>query len=147
MAYRIRSLPWYYKARKRLYIEPTEEDENIAKSPKNFWEPSLQINGEGSYVGIKNYGMNYFKDIFTPRQLFCLSTFTSFFPELFEKLQQDFIASLDSSNKKFKDFENTSDLSKQYASLISTYLCFALNKVIEDPNYLGGILLRHKWDY
>ena len=75
--------------RGRVYLEPTEEQENIALSalPKNTPETDLPERALGFRV--QEYGMTKWRDLFTDRQLVALTTFTNLVGEARERIRAD----------------------------------------------------------
>jgi len=63
--------------RQRVYITPTKEMEEAAKSVKNIEKPELTISGSTQYIGVKPYGMERFDQLFSSRQLKAMTTFTA----------------------------------------------------------------------
>jgi len=62
--------------RGRIYLAPTAKMEEIAKQAKPTWKPDVLISGTTQYLGVKPYGIEFFSQLFTDRQLLALSTFS-----------------------------------------------------------------------
>ena len=79
--------------RSRVYLEPTEEQDNMALSamPKNTPETDLPERALGFRV--QEYGMTKWRDLFTPRQLVALTTFSDLVGEARERIRADAMAS------------------------------------------------------
>ena len=57
------------------------------------WKPDVAIAGECTqYLGVKPYGMDDFGDLFTPRQLVALTTFSDLVQEARERVKRDALA-------------------------------------------------------
>ena len=78
--------------RSRVYLEPTEEQENISLSamPKDTPETDLPERALGFRV--QEYGMTKWRDLFTDRQLVALTTFSDLVVEVRERVQRDAVA-------------------------------------------------------
>jgi putative DNA methylase len=80
--------------RGRVYLSPTPEHEAIAASAKPVWRPDNKLPDNPRDFKTPNYGMTTFGDLFTPRQLVALTTFSDLVGEVREKIYQDALASL-----------------------------------------------------
>lgn len=78
--------------RGRVYLEPTEEMEFIAKNVSPTWKPDVPMPSNPRWFSPPAYGMTNFGDIFTPRQLVALNTFSDLVMEAREKVKEDAIA-------------------------------------------------------
>jgi len=65
----------------RVYLSPTKEIEEIAKSAKPDWKPNTQINHNPRDIRTQLYGLNEYGDLFTSRQLVALTTFSDLVQE------------------------------------------------------------------
>jgi putative DNA methylase len=73
---------------------------------------------------VQNYGMTSWRDLYSPRQLLALSTFSEILVEVRERINQDAVSLVD-------DKTNLSDGgsgSTAYADAVITYLAFAIDK-------------------
>ncbi|UFP93638.1 DUF559 domain-containing protein [Gloeobacter morelensis] len=75
--------------RSRVYLPATEEHEAIAASAKPTWKPENVLQGNPRYISPPPYGMVTFADLFTPRQLTALTTFSDLVSEVREKVIAD----------------------------------------------------------
>ena len=75
--------------RSRVYLEPTEEQENVALSaiPRDTPETDLPERALGFRV--QEYGMTKWRDLFTPRQLVALTTFSDLVAGARNRVQSD----------------------------------------------------------
>ena len=62
--------------RGRVYLAPMPEHAAIARKAKPEWKPEVTISGSTGYLGVKPYGMERFDQLFTPRQILALTTFS-----------------------------------------------------------------------
>ncbi|MEQ6918731.1 DUF1156 domain-containing protein [Halomonas aquatica] len=113
--------------RERVYISPSVEHEEIAKSAVPDWEPNLPISGSTQYLGVKPYGIEKFSELFTKRQLVALNEFFQLIGEVEGKIEEDF--------RDVNGDEDEAPLSMggrgsiAYAQAVCSYLVFALGKV------------------
>jgi len=76
-------------ARGRVYLAPTMEMETIAAQAKPEWKPETKLPDNTRDFKTPNYGMDGFGDLFTPRQLVALTTFSDLVQEAREKIKGD----------------------------------------------------------
>ena len=116
--------------RERVYIDPIEEMETFALSIKSPWKPDQEMTQESSnLVSGRGYGIKYWHEIFTERQLLALSTFSDLMSMIYEQVKKDTeIASellIDSA------FKTNKDLIPIYAESICIYLTCVLSKAAD----------------
>lgn len=75
-------------ARGRVYLSPIQEMVVIAESAKPAWKPENLLVGK-CRVNVSNYGLDVFGDLFTPRQLVTLTTFSDLVQEARTKVIAD----------------------------------------------------------
>lgn len=110
----------------RIYLSPTEEMERIEELAKPAWKPEVALPGNTRDFKTPNYGLMTYGDLFTPRQLLALTTFSDLIQEVRGTIVSDatkagWVASglrLDSNGID----------AEAYADAISIYLSFAANK-------------------
>ena len=74
--------------RGRVYLAPTPEHEAANLKAKPEWKPDTPLHGK-CRVNVSNYGMDTYGDLFTPRQLVALTTFSDLVKEVRERVQRD----------------------------------------------------------
>lgn len=79
------------------------------------------------YIGVLNYGFDYFEDLFTNRQLYCLQHFSTIFKELENEIMQNKVA-FDVNDANDGGLADGVAGPKAYAQAITLYLTFALSK-------------------
>jgi putative DNA methylase len=62
--------------RGRVYLDPTKATLDAAKSAQPSWRPELEINYHPRDIKTQIYGLTTYGDLFTPRQLVALTTFS-----------------------------------------------------------------------
>jgi putative DNA methylase len=75
--------------RGRVYLAPTREMEAIALSAKPLDVPETALPAKALGFRVQEYGMTKWCDLFTPRQLVALTTFSDLVQEARERVQRD----------------------------------------------------------
>lgn len=119
--------------RGRVYLKPTPEMEVIALTATPEWKPDTPMYGK-CRVNVSNYGLDVYGDLFTPRQLVALTTFSDLVQEACEKLKQDAIqADLPDDGKPF---DKLCSGATAYADAVGVYLAFAIDRMAMTGNNL-----------
>lgn len=123
-------------AKGRVYLSPTVEMETLAQRVKPEWRPDTKLPDNPRDFKTPNYGMNSFGDLFTPRQLVALTTFSDLVQEVRVKARADALAAgmVDDG----KRLEESGAGATAYADALAVYLAFALNKMADLGNSLCG---------
>ena len=111
--------------RGRVYLAPTPEMESIALTAQPTWKPDTPMHGK-CRVNVSNYGFDVYGDLFTPRQLVALTTFSDLVTEARERVKADGIkAGLpDDGLALAKDGTGAT----AYAEAVSVYLGIAVSR-------------------
>ena len=75
--------------RGRVYLEPTTEMEEAARRAEPAWRPEQELPDDPRNIWCIPYGMTTFADLFTPRQLAALTTFSDLVAEARERVKRD----------------------------------------------------------
>ena len=75
--------------RGRVYLEPTAEMEEVARQAEPAWRPDGKLPDKALGFRIQQYGMHDYADLFTPRQLVALATFSDLVAEARERVKLD----------------------------------------------------------
>jgi putative DNA methylase len=75
----------------RIYLSPDEESEEIAQSARPAWKPETHLPNDPRNFWTVQYGLRTYGDLFTPRQLVALTTFSDLVAEARVKIAEDFI--------------------------------------------------------
>jgi putative DNA methylase len=78
--------------RGRVYLAPTPEMEAVALTAKPEWKPEGEMPKNDRRNFTPNYGLTTYGDLFTPRQLVALTTFSDLVQEARERVQRDALA-------------------------------------------------------
>ena len=112
--------------RGRVYLSPTSEMEAIALTAQPTWKPDTPMHGK-CRVNVSNYGFDVYGDLFTPRQLVALTTFSDLVGEARELIKRDAIsAGLPDDKKPLHDGGTGATA---YADAVGVYLAFAVSKM------------------
>lgn len=109
--------------RGRVYLPPTEAIEAVARQATPEWRPDVMISGSTQYLGIKPYGMEQFSQLFTPRQLVALTTFSDLARDARDRVAHDALAAGLSTNC------DTNSAAAAYADAIAVYLGCAVSRM------------------
>jgi len=111
--------------RERVYLPPTPEMEEIARSAKPEWRPDMQLPNNPRDFKTPNYGLTTFGDLFTDRQLVALNTFSDLVQEARERVKQDAIAA--GLPDDGQGLEAGGRGAEAYAEGVGVYLGFAVD--------------------
>ena len=75
--------------RERVYLPPIPEMEAVARKAKPEWKPDVEFFQQALGFRVGNYGMSKWSDLFTPRQLVALTTFSDLVGEAMERIYRD----------------------------------------------------------
>jgi putative DNA methylase len=78
--------------RGRVYLAPTPEMEAIALTAQPEWKPEVAMPENPRWFSPPLYGLKTYGDLFTPRQLVVLTTFSDLVQEARERVKRDAIA-------------------------------------------------------
>jgi putative DNA methylase len=115
--------------RSRVYLPPTPEMEAAAQGATPGWKPSQSMPDNPRWFSPPAYGLQTYGDLFTPRQLVALTTFSELVTEAIGKCRQDALAAgmpddtvgLNAGGKG----------SQAYAEAVAMYLGFAVSKATD----------------
>lgn len=113
-------------ARGRIYLHPTREHEAIARQTAPEWKPEIAMPENPRWFSPPLYGLKTYGDLFTPRQLVALTTFSDLVGEAIEKIRTDAIAAGMPDDGKGLDAGGTGALA--YAQAVGVYLAFAVSR-------------------
>jgi len=145
--------------RGRVYLSPTEEMEEVARQAKPEWKPDVEFYQQALGFRVGNYGMTKWSDLFIPRQLVALTTFSDLVQEARERVKHD---DLDASPPDdAKPFAARGTGVTTYADAVMAYLALVIDKVADRStticgwdsgfqkitNTFGMQILSMKWDF
>jgi len=115
--------------RGRVYLAPTREQVKIAAAAKPGWEPESDLPHNPRDFKTPNYGMTTFSDLFTPRQLDALTTFSGLVNQIRQLVEHDALEAGMPNGQTSLNKGGTG--AKAYAEAISVYLALAVDKLAD----------------
>ena len=112
--------------RGRVYLSPTTDHELVARQAKPDWTPENELVGK-CRDQLPLYGMSTFADLFTPRQLVALTTFSDLVTEARARVERDAIVAGPPDDSTHLRDGGTG--AKAYAEAVGVYLAFAVDKI------------------
>ena len=116
--------------RARVYLGPMPEHEAIVRKAKPEWTPDQQMNRDTSnLVSGRGYGFFTWADLFTPRQLVALTTFSDLVGEARVRVERDtIVAGLPDDSTPLREGGTGATA---YAEAVGVYLAFAQSKAAD----------------
>ena len=112
--------------RGRVYLAPTSEHEQTARTAIPEWRPELKMPNDRRWFSPPIYGLLTYGDLFTPRQLVALTTFSDLVQQARERVQRNAVAAgLADDHKPLQDGGTGA---RAYAEAVGVYLAFAMSK-------------------
>jgi len=111
----------------RVYLSPTPDQETTAHRAKPGWKPETLMPIDRRWFSPPLYGMPTFGDLFTPRQLVALTTFSDLVLTARARVRGDAVAAGLPDDGVALDASGTG--AQAYADAVAVYLGFALSKV------------------
>ena len=112
--------------RGRVYLGPTPEMEAVALTAQVEWRPETTLPVNPRDFKTPNYGLTTFADLFTPRQLVALTTFSDLVQEARELVKRDAIKAGLSDDCKALDKDGIGVTA--YADAVGVYLGMATSR-------------------
>ena len=122
--------------RGRVYLAPTLEHEAVARKANPEWTPDQQMNRDTSnLVSGRGYGFFTWADLFTPRQLVALTTFSDLVAEAQARVRRDAIAAgVPDDNRPLRDGGAGATA---YSEAVGVYLGLAVSRTTNTINALA----------
>jgi putative DNA methylase len=112
--------------RGRVYLAPTPEMEAVALTARPTWKPEGEIAKRMTGGNCTPYGLITWGDLFTPRQLVALTTFSDLVREARQRVRHDALeAGLSNDAKALR---NSGRGATAYSEAVAVYLAFCLDK-------------------
>ncbi|MGN7246936.1 DUF1156 domain-containing protein [Janibacter anophelis] len=113
-------------SRRRVYLPPTSLQENAAAMTVPEDVPPGELFDWPGRINVYRYGLTQFSDLFTPRQLTALTTFSDLVGEARERVLQDALAA---GMEEGARLEGGGAGAAAYADAVATYLGFIQSKM------------------
>jgi putative DNA methylase len=118
----------------RVYLSPTPEMELLSKSCEPQWSPDLDLPEDPRNFWTLSYGLSNYRDLFTPRQLIALSTFSDLVGEVQPLIEKDAIdAGFNAGDNGLATHDSGA---KAYSEAVCVYLAFLISKLADLNNSL-----------
>ena len=115
--------------RGRVYLAPTPEHEMAARKAKPEWKPDVAMPDNPRWFSPPLYGLKTYGDLFTPRQLVALTTFSDLVNEAMKQARRDALAAgLPDDSTPLRDGGTSATA---YAEALGVYLAFAISKLAD----------------
>lgn len=115
--------------RARVYLSPTDGMEALAKSAKPTWRPDGEVPERLTGGTCYSYGLTTWGDLFTPRQLVALGTFSDLVAETRERVRAD--AARAGLHDDGHAIDAGGAAATAYADAVATYLAFAASRAYD----------------
>ena len=112
--------------RGRLYLTPNVGHEMVASQARPDWAPRESLPDDPRAIWCPLYGLTTFADLFTPRQLVALATFSDLVGEATERVRNDSISAGLTDDDQPIAADGTG--AQAYAEAVGVYLAFVLDK-------------------
>ena len=119
----------------RVYLPATEEHVHASECERPENAPDGHLSGK-ALVNIGLYGFSSTKDLFTPRQLVAITTFSALVQEAQQKAEQDALAA--GRGDDGIPLEKLGKGAKAYGQAIGVYLAFIVDKMADMGNALNA---------
>ncbi|PKG93150.1 DUF1156 domain-containing protein [Paraglaciecola sp. MB-3u-78] len=113
----------------RVYLAPTLAIQKVADSAHSKWGPTTQINHNPRDIRTQLYGLNQYGDLFTPRQLLGLTTFS----DLIDEARIKAISDAKAAGMRIDELgiDQGGMGTTAYGEALSVYLAFALDRLAD----------------
>ena len=118
----------------RVYLAPTAEHEQIARQAEPQWKPVGDVPARLTGGTCVPYGLATWADLFTPRQLTALTTFSDLVGEAIAKCHADAVKAGLPDDGKGLDIGGLG--AQAYAEAVGVYLALALSRLTDICNAL-----------
>ena len=115
--------------RGRVYLAPISEHEQTACTAVPEWQPDSSLPDDPRNFWTVQYGLTTYSDLFTPRQLVALTTFSDLVQQARERVQRDAVAAGLADNDT--PLQDGGTGATAYADAVGVYLAFALSKLAD----------------
>ncbi|MFB1489230.1 MULTISPECIES: DUF1156 domain-containing protein [unclassified Thiocapsa] len=120
--------------RARIYLAPTAEMEAIALTARPEWKPDAVMPENPRWFSPPLYGLKTYGDLFTPRQLVALATFSDLVQEAREYVKRDAIAAGLPNNAN--GLEQCGISATSYSEALVVYLGIGVSRLSDAQNSL-----------
>ena len=119
--------------RGRVYLAPTSEHERTARMAMPEWRPEGDVPVRLTGGTCVPYGLSTWGDLFTPRQLVALTTFSDLVQQARERVRRDAVAAGQAEDHHLRDGGTGATA---YAEAVGVYLGLAISRFADRNNAL-----------
>lgn len=119
--------------RGRVFLPPTDAMESVARKAEPDWKPDLLMPENPRWFSPPLYGLKSYGDLFTPRQLVALSTFSDLVMEARERAKHDFQVAGKAAGRAVQTSEGEA---AAYADAVAIYLGFLVSRLADKGSTL-----------
>ena len=123
-------------ARGRVYLSPTDEMQALAETAQPTWQPDVPMPENPRWFSPPLYGLRTYGDLFTPRQLVALTTFSDLVGEARDRIRTDALQAGMPDDGRGLDAGGTG--ATAYADALATYLALATDKSADYNSTICG---------
>ncbi|HAU5791340.1 TPA: DUF1156 domain-containing protein [Citrobacter freundii] len=120
----------------RVYLSPFSEQQVVANSAIPQWKPENALPDDPRNFWTLSYGLAKYGDLFTPRQLVALTTFSDLVGEAIARCRDDALAAGMADDGQGLDAGGTG--ATAYAQAVGVYLTFGINKMSDRGSSICG---------
>ena len=120
--------------RRRVYIAPNEEHAVTASHAQPVWAPHVSVPERLTGGTCYGYGLTTFGDLFTPRQLVALTTFSDLVGEAMERVRRN--AAAEALPDDGRPLRNGGTGATAYAEAVAVYLGLGVSKLSDTQSSL-----------
>ena len=122
--------------RGRVYLAPISDHERSAGQAKPAWSPNETLPNDPRAIWCPLYGLTTFADLFTPRQLVALTTFSDLVVAARARVRQDAIAAgLPDDDRQLRSGGTGATA---YSEAVGVYLALLINQVANHSSSVCG---------
>ncbi|HFI7863561.1 TPA: DUF1156 domain-containing protein [Escherichia coli] len=113
----------------RVYLSPFKNHETIASSAQSEWKPEGFLPDDPRNFWTTQYGMKQYGNLFTPRQLMALTTFSNLVSEAIAQCREDAVAA--GMTDDMVDLDSGGVGATAYAQAVGVYLSLACGRAAD----------------
>lgn len=120
--------------RGRNYLAPTKDMENVAQKAQPDWQPSGDVPARLTGGTCVPYGLKEWADLFTPRQLVVLTTFSDLVQEARVNVKADALRAGIADDNRGLNVDGTG--ATAYSEAVAVYLAIAVDRMTDSSSSL-----------
>ncbi|EMP4334173.1 TPA: DUF1156 domain-containing protein [Pseudomonas aeruginosa] len=120
--------------RGRVYLSPTQVQIDVARTARPEWAPEMDLPNNPRDFKTPNYGLGKFSDLFTPRQLVALTTFSDLVQDAIARVREDALAS--GMTDDGQGLDQNGKGATAYSQAVGVYLALAADRMTDSHSSL-----------